>query len=1087
MKKKVLNQITFFTVILMFLSSQLFAQNMQVIGTGTIETNYPPNTQVFEYGWSSMLYTSAEMGDAKSITKIAFDQTTDYAGYWEYAVLENQKIYIKQAAMTSFGTLAYEDPDNATTGYTLVYNGTIQFNLGWTEIILPSTFEYDGTSAFIVHWENHRGTTAPIVNVKFNASTVSGNVFKAVGGDNTFPNSFGTYIMDRPNLAIYYNGTGPATPVNPTPANNSFKALVDTEVEFLIGVNTTSYDVYLGTTNPPTEIILANAPVTSPGLYNCIPSDLLGDLLSGYTQYYWQIVAKDGSATSASEIWTFTTQGVIEDFPYATSFEDQPIRPMYADTVDWSWPLSGPANWRMIDYNTHSGDYSVACNPWCDLMDNFSLITPRIYLPENQRVSFWWQINGGDLTGLNMYFEITTDGGQSWEILQEFLPDASMTEYEQSLISLAGYEGNNVYFRWRYETLSAWVSDYFILDDLAIEDAPTGAVIQMEDPFVEFPPLAVGGQTYMPIQISNIGATDLIITGSTITNPYSFELPAPIAPGESAIVNITMTATTLGDFNQDFEFTGDFDGNATVEVTGNVYQIVYNFFENADLSNDLPEHWSVIRTLDPYDIYTDVTIVTTAYDAYSAPNAFRMMKMNDTVSPLLFVTTGVGGYGFNKLTFYAKKSYDDYNAEIQVGLTRDPLHPEVFTATETFVMTTTYQKFEAEFPNSATEPYIAFKFIGGRYASAIWIDDISWDDQGTYPPYCPRTTFPELNAIDVDVMMGLKLNWTSGGGNPTGYKLFLGTDPDATNMLNGEDVGNTLTYTFPDAPAYGTTYFWKVIAYNDYGESTGCGISSFTTMMDPVVTVPYFENFDGIDAFGDLDCPLGWSIENENHDNIPWDVVSNIATPDLAHSTPNAMHVIFSLQTMSDYLYTPPVILENGVAYEMRFWFKTVGDGWVPYPVERMKVLLGNDNDHSAMTTEIYKNDNIDNQEWAQAVVPFSVNATGEYFFGFYAYSEPNQGILLLDDVLIDLFTSVDENVSGQVSVFPNPTEDKVYVSAKNDIQKVSVYNVAGHLVYQQEIHGKTVGIETRDFSKGVYVISIETNLEIVREKLIVK
>ena len=92
MKKILLKPIAVLASIMMLFSAGLVAQNMDIIGTGTIESHYPPNNQVFEYGWSTMLYTSDEVGDAKTITKIAFDQTTDYAGYWEYAVLENQKV-----------------------------------------------------------------------------------------------------------------------------------------------------------------------------------------------------------------------------------------------------------------------------------------------------------------------------------------------------------------------------------------------------------------------------------------------------------------------------------------------------------------------------------------------------------------------------------------------------------------------------------------------------------------------------------------------------------------------------------------------------------------------------------------------------------------------------------------------------------------------------------------------------------------------------------------------------------------------------------------------------------------------------------
>lgn len=487
MKKLLLYRALMIIAILTLITAQVFAQNQQhIIGNGTIETNYPPNTQVFEYAWSSMLYTSPEVGDAKTILKIAFDQSTDFGTYWEYAVLENQKIYIKQAVLPNFTSLAYEDPENSANGYTLVFDGTIQFNLGWTEIELTSPFVYDGSSDLIVHYENHRGSSAPIINVKFNATTVSDDVFKALGEDGSFPTSFGNYYLERPNIALYYDDDNPATPLSPTPVNNSFKAKVDTDLEFVIGNNTTSYDVYFGTDNPPTSLLVSDEAVSSPGNYTNNPSDILGDLLNSYTQYYWIVVAKDGNNQSSSEVWNFTTQGVIEDFPYFTSFEDQPIRNIYADTVDWSWPISGPANWRMVDYSVYTGSYAVACNVWADAIGEFSMLTPRIYLPANQSVSFWWMMNNGDFNNINVYFEITTDGGQTWELLMEFLPENAMTAYEQAIIDLAAYTGNNVYFRWRYETLSAYVPEYFFLDNLGI-DLTTG-ITENTDKITSFYP-----------------------------------------------------------------------------------------------------------------------------------------------------------------------------------------------------------------------------------------------------------------------------------------------------------------------------------------------------------------------------------------------------------------------------------------------------------------------------------------------------------------------------------------------------------------------------------------------------------------------
>lgn len=1087
MKKKVHNLIAIFATMLVFLSMQLNAQNMEVIGSGTIETNYPPNTQVFEYNWSSMMYTSDEMGSAKSITKIAFDQTTDYGEYWEYAILENQKIYIKQSSLSSFTSLDYENPEDASNGYTLVYDGTIQFNLGWSEITLPETFEYDGTSAFIVHWENHRGTSAPIVNVKFNASTVSGDVFKAVGADATFPTSFGTYINERPNLAIFYSGDGPTTPVNPSPANNSFKTLVDTDLEFIIGDNTTSYDVYFGLDNPPSQVLTADVAVTAPGTFSINPSEILDELLNSYSPYYWQIVAKNATSSSASQVWSFTTQGIIEDLPYNTSFEDQPLRGIYADTVDWSWNLSGPPNWTMADYDAHSGTYSIMCNVWGEYLDTYNLVSPRIYLTENQQLSFWWKMNGGDGSGINAYFDITTDGGETWELLQEFPTDTEMSAYEQIFFNLADYAGNNVYLRWRYETLTGYTAEHIFLDDLTIEDAPEGAVIYIEEPELTFLPLAYGAETYLPLEVTNNGVSELLITGSDMSAPFTFVQNEPIAPGETAEIMITMTAATIGNFTETIEFTGNFEGDAQFQLNGSVYEVGYDFFENADASDVLPEKWNVIRTLDPYDTYTNVTIEATAYDAYSAPNAFRMLKMNDTISPLMLITEGVGGYATNKLRFYAKKSYDDYDAELQIGLTTDPLNAEAFIPFETFVMTTEFQEFEVEFPNDSPQPYIAFKFNEGRYASSIWIDDIEWDIQGANPPYCPSTTFPAEDATDIDIMMDLNLNWTSTGGNPTGYKLSVGTNAEANNIIDGVDVGNVLSYTFPTDPTYSTEYFWKVIAYNNNGESSGCGTSSFTTMGNPVLNVPFSENFDALDAFGDLDYPLGWSIENENNDNFPWDLISDVATPDVAHSTPNAMHMLFSLNPMSDYLFTAPINLLGGTSYELSFWYKTLGDSWVPEPVERMKVFVGTDNNSASMTREIYDNINLDNLNWESTTVNFSVDTDGEYYLGFYGYSTPNQGLLLLDDVAVDISTSISNNIENKMSIYPNPAEDKLNIVSESTVNTVKVYNISGSLVYENNFNETSISLDVDNLTNGVYVVYIETENGLIREKLIIK
>jgi len=65
--------------------------------------------------------------------------------------------------------------------------------------------------------------------------------------------------------------------------------------------------------------------------------------------------------------------------------------------------------------------------------------------------------------------------------------------------------------------------------------------------------------------------------------------------------------------------------------------------------------------------------------------------------------------------------------------------------------------------------------------------------------------------------------------NPaTSYKLYFGTDPAATNMYNGVDIGNVTSWgTFLNT---NTTYYWRVVPVNRSGDASGCStVRSFTT------------------------------------------------------------------------------------------------------------------------------------------------------------------------------------------------------------------------------------------------------------------
>lgn len=92
-------------------------------------------------------------------------------------------------------------------------------------------------------------------------------------------------------------------------------------------------------------------------------------------------------------------------------------------------------------------------------------------------------------------------------------------------------------------------------------------------------------------------------------------------------------------------------------------------------------------------------------------------------------------------------------------------------------------------------------------------------------PAKPIVLNPNDNATDV---WGESLNWKMGlAYPPEGYNLYLGTDNPPTNIVNGEDLGNITSYS--PTLEFGKEYFWKVKAYNSYGESEETSVYSFET------------------------------------------------------------------------------------------------------------------------------------------------------------------------------------------------------------------------------------------------------------------
>lgn len=82
-----------------------------------------------------------------------------------------------------------------------------------------------------------------------------------------------------------------------------------------------------------------------------------------------------------------------------------------------------------------------------------------------------------------------------------------------------------------------------------------------------------------------------------------------------------------------------------------------------------------------------------------------------------------------------------------------------------------------------------------------------------------------------------------------------------------------------------------------------------------------------------------------------------------------------------------------------------------------------------------------------------------------------------------DNFTFQTEDISGnvetdaiqQIVLYPNPTTDGFYIDVEDEVNALTIYNISGCIVYQQQVSGKSY-VDIRDLRNGIYFVQIKGN-----------
>ena len=178
------------------------------IGSGTSADSYLPTYAYYKYSLTQQIYTAAEVGQAGTITKIAFKVSNSKA------TSRTLDIYLKHTTKTAFTSqTGWETVSSGDK----VFSGSVAFqSSGWTTITLTTPFEYDGTSNLVVCVDDNTGTYVSSSNnsPKFYVYSTGANRALRIYSDGTnytatSPGSYsGTYVTSNNQITFTMNVGG---------------------------------------------------------------------------------------------------------------------------------------------------------------------------------------------------------------------------------------------------------------------------------------------------------------------------------------------------------------------------------------------------------------------------------------------------------------------------------------------------------------------------------------------------------------------------------------------------------------------------------------------------------------------------------------------------------------------------------------------------------------------------------------------------------------------------------------------------------------------------------------------------------------
>ena len=100
--------------------------------------------------------------------------------------------------------------------------------------------------------------------------------------------------------------------------------------------------------------------------------------------------------------------------------------------------------------------------------------------------------------------------------------------------------------------------------------------------------------------------------------------------------------------------------------------------------------------------------------------------------------------------------------------------------------------------------------------------------------------------------------------------------------------------------------------------------------------------------------------------------------------------------------------------------------------------------------------------------------------------SMPATSVIPIYDYVCIMVTGIDNPLAGDMTaLYPNPATDRVNVTSSQQMQRITVVNYVGQVVYNAELNDDyQITLNTSSFDAGVYVVRIDKENGIVTKRL---